>query len=133
MSKHSTRDLDAVYQALANATRRRILTRLCRGECTVGQLAEPFDMTLAGVSKHIKVLEKAGLVSKRSQGPEHICEIRFEPIRTAAALVHYFEQFLPVEVPEAAQADGAAYTPEEAAAPAEKVLQKVEEKTLEIA
>lgn len=121
MNKHSTQELDAVYQALASSTRRRILTRLCSGPCSVSQLAEPFDMTLAGVSKHIKVLEKAGLVKKHNRGPEHICEIRFEPIRTAAALIHYFEQYL------------AAPEGDEAAQPAAAPAAKVEEKALELA
>ena len=56
--------LDAKFAALADPTRRAILARLCEGEASVGDLAEPFDMSLPAVSKHLKVLEKAGLISR---------------------------------------------------------------------
>lgn len=56
--------LDAQFAALADPTRRAILARLCDGEASVGDLAEPFDMSLPAVSKHLKVLEKAGLISR---------------------------------------------------------------------
>jgi DNA-binding transcriptional ArsR family regulator len=96
--KHSSAELDNVYHALSNSTRRRILTRLAReGTFPVSDLAEPFQMSLAAVSKHIKVLEKAGLVQKRRKGTTLYCEPTLEPIRSAAALIQYFEQFLPEE------------------------------------
>jgi DNA-binding transcriptional ArsR family regulator len=59
-----TDDLSAKFAALADPTRRAILARLCEGEATVNQLAEPFDMSLPAVSKHLKVLEKAGLITR---------------------------------------------------------------------
>ena len=68
---------DAVFRALADPARRQILEALARGEKSVGQLAEPLDMTLAGASKHIGVLEQAGLVERRKSGRERIC--RFNP------------------------------------------------------
>lgn len=54
-------------------------------------------MSLAAISKHVKVLQKAGLVEKYREGPTHRCEINFSPVRNASALIHYFEQFLPPE------------------------------------
>jgi DNA-binding transcriptional ArsR family regulator len=66
-------DLDATFNALADPTRRAILTHLSRGEATVKELAEPFDLTLQAVSKHIKVLEHCGLVSRRSEAQTRPC------------------------------------------------------------
>jgi len=93
MKKYSTQELNAVYHALANGTRRKILTRLAKEEATVTDLAEPFDMSLAAVSKHLKVLEKAGLLEKRKDGTTFYCSLNLEPLQTAAALIYYFEQF----------------------------------------
>lgn len=99
--KYSSQELDEVYNALSNATRRRILTRLAReGHFAVSDLAEPFKMSLAAVSKHIKVLEKAGLLEKRRNGTTLYCVPNLEPIRSAGALIKYFEQFLPPETAE---------------------------------
>ncbi len=61
--------------ALADASRRRLVQRLAQGECRVGDLAAPFDISLAAVSKHIKVLEGAGLVRRRVAGREHYCAL----------------------------------------------------------
>ncbi len=121
MAQYSSHELDAVYHALSNATRRKILARLCKGSCTISELAEPFEITLAGVSKHIHVLEKSGLVRKRSEGTIHHCEIVFEPIRSAAGLIHYLEQFLPPEITELPQQEEAqeATTEEQPQTPAE--------------
>jgi DNA-binding transcriptional ArsR family regulator len=64
MSPAATDRLSVVFGALADPTRRAILARLAQGEATVGQLAEPFDLSLPAVSKHLKVLERAGLISR---------------------------------------------------------------------
>jgi len=69
--------LDAVFQALADPTRRAMLRQLTRGERSVSELAEPFTMSLAGASKHVKVLERAGLVRRSVRGRTHL--LRFEP------------------------------------------------------
>jgi DNA-binding transcriptional ArsR family regulator len=61
-------DLDAAFSAVAHATRRAILARLAQGEATVGELAEPFDMTQPAISQHLKVLEDAGLIVRRVDG-----------------------------------------------------------------
>jgi DNA-binding transcriptional ArsR family regulator len=76
--------LDRTFAALADPTRRAILARLRAGEATVGGLAEPFDMTLAAVSKHVGVLERAGLVRREVRGREHHCRLVAEPLRTVA-------------------------------------------------
>jgi DNA-binding transcriptional ArsR family regulator len=90
MVEQHTAKLDAVFHALSDPTRRAILQRLAQGESSIGELASPFHMTFAGASKHIKALEKAGLVRRRVEGRTHLC--RLEPKRLAKAydwLGHY--------------------------------------------
>jgi DNA-binding transcriptional ArsR family regulator len=69
-----------VFHALSSAPRRKMLGSLADGERTVGDLADPFDISLAAVSKHVKVLEAAGLVERRGVGPTSICRPRAEPL-----------------------------------------------------
>lgn len=73
--------LDAAFSALADPTRRAILARLAEGEATVGELAEPFDMSLPAVSRHLKVLQSAGLISRHRRAQYRPC--RLEPDRLA--------------------------------------------------
>ena len=68
-------NLDAAFAALADPTRRAILARLARGEATVMELAAPFDMTQPAISRHIKVLESAGLVARRVEGTKRPCRL----------------------------------------------------------
>ena len=75
--------LSAIFAALADPTRRAILSRLARGETTVTELAEPFQMTLPAVTKHLKVLEKAGLISRSRQAQARPCHMEPEPLRQA--------------------------------------------------
>jgi DNA-binding transcriptional ArsR family regulator len=75
--------LDATFAALADPTRRAILARLAAGEATVTELAEPFDMTQPAVSKHLKVLERAGLVSRGRDAQRRPCRLEARPLRTA--------------------------------------------------
>jgi len=70
-----TQKLDAVFSALSDPTRRAILVRLARGEATVMQLAEPFDMTQPAISRHLKVLEGAGLITRRVEGTKRPCRL----------------------------------------------------------
>lgn len=77
------RDLDRVFAALANQTRRAILNRLGTGSATVSDLARPFDMSLPGVSKHLRVLEEAGLVQRRVDGRVHHCSLHPPPLEEA--------------------------------------------------
>ena len=85
--------LDTVFHALGDATRRRMLRQLAEGERTVGQLAEPHAMSLAAASKHIRTLEQAGLLSREVRGRIHLC--RLEPGRLASAdeWLRYYERF----------------------------------------
>ena len=85
--------LDGTFSALSNPTRRGLLLRLRAGEATVSELAEPFDMSLAAVSKHLRVLEAAGLVERRIRGREHRLRLRTEGMRSAASWLVEFEQF----------------------------------------
>jgi DNA-binding transcriptional ArsR family regulator len=88
----STR-LDAVFHALGDATRRRMLRALCEGERTVGQLAEPFAMSLAAASKHIKALETAGLIHREVRGRTHLCRLEPGPLASAHDWLSFYENF----------------------------------------
>src|SRR5215217_3701937 len=79
-----TGTLDATFAALADPTRRAILARLASGEASVNELAEPFDMTLPGVSKHLKVLERAGLISRSQVAQSRPCRLEEAPLRDDA-------------------------------------------------
>ncbi|MEO0565075.1 MAG: metalloregulator ArsR/SmtB family transcription factor [Chloroflexota bacterium] len=83
-------ELSSIFSALGNPTRLAILERLAEGEATVNELAEPFDMSLPAVSKHIRVLEKAGLISQEKQAQYRLCKLNGE---TLATVVHWTEQY----------------------------------------
>src|SRR5690554_3559364 len=85
--------LDAVFHALSDPTRRAMLHRLSTGERSVSELATPFSMSLAGASKHVKVLEGAGLVRRRIEGRTHYCRLEAERLRQAQEWLHYYERF----------------------------------------
>ena len=85
--------LDSVFQALGDPTRRAMLAGLASRERTVGELAAPFSMSLAAASKHIKVLERAGLVSRTVRGRTHICRLEPEPLCSADAWLRRYERF----------------------------------------
>ncbi len=89
---HSER-LDALFQALADPTRRAMLRRLAEGERNVGELAGPFDMTLAAASKHIKALERAGLVRREVRGRIHVCRLDAEPLHGGFEWLRHYERF----------------------------------------
>ena len=84
--------LDETFAALANPTRRAILARLAQGEASVNELAEPFDMTLPAVSRHIKVLEKAGLITQGQRAQYRPCIINAAPLRDIAAWTEQYRQ-----------------------------------------
>ena len=86
-------DLDVVFHALSSEPRRAMLDALTAGERTVGDLAAPFEMSLAGVSKHLKVLEGAGLVERRTEGRTTVCALRAAPLADASAWVQHYERF----------------------------------------
>ncbi|MCU1393912.1 MAG: hypothetical protein JWM34_2340 [Ilumatobacteraceae bacterium] len=85
--------LDDVFHALSSEPRRAMLGTLALGERTVGDLADPFDISLAAVSKHLKVLEGAGLVERRIEGRTTICRLRVEPLAEVRQWVALYEQF----------------------------------------
>ena len=85
--------LSETFAALASATRRRILARLATGAATVNELAEPFDMTLPAISKHIKVLETAGLITRGRRAQYRPCALDAAPLREIAS---WAEQYRPV-------------------------------------
>ena len=85
--------LDAVFHALGDSTRRTMLRRLADGQRTVGELAAPFDMSLAAASKHIKALEKAGLVRRTVQGRIHICRLEARPLEDAHDWIAFYQRF----------------------------------------
>ena len=93
MVKHHTDPLSAVFSALADPTRRAILARLALGESTVSELAAPFDMSLPAVSKHLKVLEGAGLLARARQGRVHRCQIDGRTMREAADWIEHYRAF----------------------------------------
>ncbi|HEX4515761.1 MAG TPA: metalloregulator ArsR/SmtB family transcription factor [Polyangiaceae bacterium] len=85
--------LDAAFSALSDPTRRAIVERLARGPRRVTELAEPFEMSLAAVSKHIQVLERAGLVKRSREGREHLLSLDARPMREVARYASRFEKF----------------------------------------
>jgi DNA-binding transcriptional ArsR family regulator len=85
--------LNTVFHALGDATRRRMLHDLASGERTVGQLAEPFTISLAAASKHIKVLESAGLIRREVRGRTHLCRLDPGPLASAHQWLSFYERF----------------------------------------
>jgi len=85
-----TDTLSTTLAAIADPTRRAILARLSRGEASVTELAEPFDMTMPAITKHLKVLEKAGLVERRREAQWRPCKLRAQPLKDAAAWIETY-------------------------------------------
>lgn len=85
--------LSATFSALADPTRRGILARLARGEATVGELAEPYDMSMAAVSKHLKVLEGAGLITRGREAQWRPCKLDAAPLRDISDWVENYRRF----------------------------------------
>ena len=85
--------LNDVFHALAHDARRAMLARLAAGDLTVGELAEPFSMSLEAASKHIRVLERTGLVRRTVEGRRHICRLSPAPLASAHSWIGFYEQF----------------------------------------
>jgi DNA-binding transcriptional ArsR family regulator len=85
--------LDSVFHALSDPTRRAILRRLSEGESSISELAAPFKMSFAGASKHIKTLERAGLVRRTVKGRTHLCRLEPDPLAEAQVWLRHYEQF----------------------------------------
>jgi DNA-binding transcriptional ArsR family regulator len=79
---NQSRQLDHVFGALSDATRRAIIMRLCKGEASVGELAQPFEMALPSLMKHIRILESNGLVTSEKIGRVRTCSIKVEALET---------------------------------------------------
>ena len=93
MVLQQTASLDRIFGALANPTRRAMLRRLAAAEHNIRELARPFQMTFAGASKHLRVLEQAGLLSREVRGREHHCSLVPGPLRSAGEWIAYHRRF----------------------------------------
>jgi DNA-binding transcriptional ArsR family regulator len=93
MVELETPQLNSIFHALGDATRRRMLRELASGERTVGQLAEPFAISLAAASKHIKALENAGLIRREVRGRTHRCRLDPAPLASAHKWLSFYERF----------------------------------------
>src|SRR5436190_4445099 len=90
--------LDTTFRALADPTRRGMLASLALGDKSIGQLAQPFAMSFAGASKHVKVLEDAGLLSRRKLGRTHLISLNAEPLAEAEIWLKQWEKFWSVRL-----------------------------------
>ena len=93
MVDKNAEQLDAVFHALSDPTRRAMLAGLTKGPRNVGDLAAPFEMSLAAASKHIKVLERAGLVRRSVQGRTHICSLDAMPMHAGVEWLRHYEKY----------------------------------------
>ena len=93
MTVHTNPTLDATFAALADPTRRAILARLASGEASVTELAEPFAMTQPAISKHLKVLERAGLISRGRDAQRRPRRLEPEALQQASAWLEHYRQF----------------------------------------
>jgi len=93
MVTNSPDRIDNVFHALSNGPRRDMLRRLSLGDCTVGELARPFDISTAAVSKHLIVLERAHIVERRRSGRQTVCHLNTDALREATGVLDYYRQF----------------------------------------
>lgn len=93
MVEHDSHTLDTIFHALGDATRRAMLGDLAAGDRTVGELAAPFAMSLAAASKHIKVLEAAGLIRRDVRGRTHMCSLEPAPLMSADQWLGVYRRF----------------------------------------
>jgi DNA-binding transcriptional ArsR family regulator len=85
--------LDTTFRALADPTRRGMIASLALGDRSIGELAEPFAMSFAGASKHVKVLEDAGLIARRKRGRTHVISLEARPLEEAERWLRQWEKF----------------------------------------
>jgi DNA-binding transcriptional ArsR family regulator len=93
MVENTQHELDQIFAAVADPTRRAILTTLSRHRATVTELARPFPVSLNAISKHIKVLERAGLVRREVVGRKHYCYFEAQQLRRASAWIEHYRKF----------------------------------------
>ncbi|MEH1893113.1 MAG: metalloregulator ArsR/SmtB family transcription factor [Nostoc sp.] len=89
----SSDQLSVIFAALADPTRRAILAHLAKGEASVTELAKPFEMSLPAISKHLKVLERAGLITQSRKAQWRPCQIEAQPLKDAADWIEQYRQF----------------------------------------
>lgn len=92
MGPLTTNDLDNVFAALADPIRRQILARLAEGDATVNELAEPFDISLQAISKHIKVLERAGLITRGRDAQRRPCSLNADALAAATGWIQLYRR-----------------------------------------
>jgi DNA-binding transcriptional ArsR family regulator len=85
--------LSSIFSALADPTRRAIVARLASGEASVGELSQPFQMSKPGISKHLKVLERAGLIAKTREAQWRLCRLEAAPLREVADWMEPYRRF----------------------------------------
>jgi len=85
--------LSSTFSALADPTRRAILARLASGQASVTELAEPFEMSMPAISKHLKVLEHAGLIARKREAQSRPCELAAKPLKEAANWIEHYRTF----------------------------------------
>src|SRR5262249_29871134 len=85
--------LDQTFGALSDATRRAMVQQLARGECTVMDLAKPFDMSLPAVTKHVRILEKAGILVRQKTGRTNRCQLQPKPLEDATQWIEHYRKF----------------------------------------
>src|SRR5215467_1157715 len=93
VTQMSTDRLSSIFSALADPTRRAILARLASGEASVGELAQPFAMSQPAISKHLKVLERAGLIAKSREAQWRLCRLEGAPLREVADWMEPYRRF----------------------------------------
>lgn len=93
MVEHDESQLNDLFRALSDPTRRAMLAHLAQGPRTVGELAAPYAISLAGASKHIQALERAGLVRREVQGRVHTCRLDAAPLHHGAEWIRHYERF----------------------------------------
>lgn len=93
MVNYNQRSLDLAFGALAHPIRRGILSRLSTGEATVAELAKPFDVSAPAISKHMRILEEAGLLSRKKEGREHRCRLELKRMQQAQAWIEQHRKF----------------------------------------
>ena len=90
---HDPTTLDATFAALADPTRRAILARLSEGSATVNELAEPFEISLPAISRHLKVLQSAGLIDRQIEGQHRRCHLKVDALDAAASWIETYRKF----------------------------------------
>jgi DNA-binding transcriptional ArsR family regulator len=88
-----SQQLDQVFFALSDQTRRAILARLAQSSANVGELAEPFEISAPAISKHMKILQRAGLIERQISGRKHRCSLSTDGLKTAEDWLHFHREF----------------------------------------